>query len=137
MGKLKIQFESDQEHQVRAIESSIKLFSGYTKRETPFQLGDDTIANMDEYEMLDEEWLFDNLLEVQQENVLVEDMFLNFEDGFEMVGIDSWRHPYYTCEMESTKSVMLPLLMRPSGFEADTSKDSKRDHVSLMSLYWI
>jgi len=101
MGKLKIQFEPNQEHQVRAIESSIKLFNGYNKRKTPFQLGDDTIANMDQYEMLDEEWLFDNLLEVQQENELVEDMFLNFDDGFEMVGIDSWRYPYYTCEMET------------------------------------
>lgn len=101
MSKLKIHFESDQQHQVRAIESTVDLFKGYTKRETAFQLGDDTIANMDQYEMLDEEWLFDNLLEVQKENGLVEDMFLNFDDGFEMIGIDSWRYPYYTCEMET------------------------------------
>jgi type III restriction enzyme len=101
MSKLKIHFESDQQHQVRAIESTIGLFKGYTKRETTFQLGDDTIANIDQYEMLDEEWLFDNLLEVQKENGLVEDMFLNFDDGFEMIGIDSWRYPYYTCEMET------------------------------------
>jgi type III restriction enzyme len=101
MGKLKIHFESDQEHQVRAIESTVKLFQGYTKRETGFQLGDDTVANMDQYEMLDETWLYDNLLEVQQENGLVEDMFLNFDDGFEITGIDSWRYPYYTCEMET------------------------------------
>ena len=101
MSKIKIHFESDQEHQIKAIESTINLFKGYTKRETPFQLGDDTIANMDEYEMLDEDWLYDNLLEVQQSNKLVEDMYLNFEDGFEMIGTDSWRYPYYTCEMET------------------------------------
>jgi type III restriction enzyme len=96
-----IQFESNQEHQVRAIESTVNLFKSYTKRETPFQLGDDTISNMDQYEMLDEEWLYDNLFEVQRENGLKEDMFLNFEDGFELMGIDSWRYPYYTCEMET------------------------------------
>jgi len=101
MSKLKIHFESDQEHQIRAIESTVKLFQGYTKRETGFQLGDDTVANMDQYEMLDETWLYDNLLEVQQDNGLVEDMFLNFDDGFEVTGIDSWRYPYYTCEMET------------------------------------
>ncbi|WP_418604611.1 DEAD/DEAH box helicase family protein [Hwangdonia sp.] len=101
MSKLKIHFESDQEHQVRAIESTVKLFQGYTKRDTGFQLGDDTVANMDQYEMLDETWLYDNLLEVQQDNGLVEDMFLNFDDGFEVTGIDSWRYPYYTCEMET------------------------------------
>lgn len=101
MSKLKIHFESNQEHQVRAIESTVGLFKGYTKRETPFQLGDDTIANLDQYEMLDEAWLFDNLLEVQKANELVEDMFLNFDDGFEIIGIDSWRYPYYTCEMET------------------------------------
>ncbi|KAA5542332.1 restriction endonuclease [Adhaeribacter rhizoryzae] len=101
MTKLKIHFESDQEHQIRAIDSAIKLFNGYTKRIIPFQLGDDTIANIDQYEMLDEEWLFDNLLEVQKENRLVQDMFLNFDDGFELMGVDSWRYPYYTCEMET------------------------------------
>ena len=101
MSKLKIQFESNQEHQVQAIQSSVNLFKGYTRRETDFQMGDDTIANLDKYETLDEEWLFDNLLEVQKENGLIEDMYLNFDDGFEMVGIDSWRYPYYTCEMET------------------------------------
>jgi type III restriction enzyme len=98
--KIEIQFEK-QEHQQRAVESTVELFSGYTKRETQFQLGDETIPNMDQYEMLDEDWLFDNLLTVQKKNGLVEDMFLNFEDGFELTGIDSWRYPYYTCEMET------------------------------------
>ncbi len=101
MSKLKIHFESDQEHQVRAIDSAIKLFKGFTRRNTPFQLGDDTIPNMDRYKMLDEEWLYDNFLEVQKENNLVEDLYLNFDDGFETTGIDSWRYPYYTCEMET------------------------------------
>lgn len=101
MTKLKIKFESDQEHQLSAIESTVKLFQGYTKQEANFQLGDDTIPNLDEYEILEEEWLFDNLQQVQQENGLVEDMYLNCDDGLEVTGIDSWRYPYYTIEMET------------------------------------
>ncbi|MBW2937531.1 DEAD/DEAH box helicase family protein [Aureisphaera sp. CAU 1614] len=115
MSKLKIHFESDQEHQVRAIESTVKLFQGYIKRNleelkaSSIGLGSkatemydtDIIANIGKYEMLDETWLYDNLLEVQKDNGLVEDMFLNFDDGFEITGIDSWRYPYYTCEMET------------------------------------
>lgn len=100
--ELKIQFEPNQNHQLQAIKSSVNLFKGYTKREIPFQLGDDTIANMDTYEMLNEDWLYDNFIEVQQENDIAPiDLFLNFDDGFEMVGINSWRYPYYTCEMET------------------------------------
>lgn len=101
MSRLKIQFESDQEHQIQAIESSVNLFEGYTKKEVAFQMGDDTIPNLDPYEYLDEEWLFDNLLKVQKGNGLVEDMLLNCDDGFETVGIDSWRYPYFTLDMET------------------------------------
>lgn len=96
MSKLKIHFESDQEHQVRAIESTVNLFNGFTKREVDFQMGDDTIPNIGPHEMLDESWLYDNLLEVQAENGLIQDFQLDFDDGFELYGIDSWRYPYYT-----------------------------------------
>ncbi|MEM9339276.1 MAG: DEAD/DEAH box helicase family protein [Bacteroidota bacterium] len=101
MNKLKIQFESRQEHQIKAIQSTVKLFDGYSKQTSNFQMGEDTIPNLDRYETLDESWLFDNLVSVQQENRLVQDMQLNCEDGFEMVGIDSWRYPYYTLDMET------------------------------------
>lgn len=101
MGKLKIKFESDQEHQIRAIESTTKLFDGYSKQATNFQMGEDTIPNLDPYEILDESWLFDNLVNVQRENGLVEDLLLNCDDGFEVVGIDSWRYPYFTVDMET------------------------------------
>lgn len=101
MSKLKIQFESDQPHQIRAIESTVKLFQGFTKKQDGSWMGDDSKPNLDPYEMLDETWLFDNLLSVQRENGLVEDMYLNFEDGFELSGNNSWRYPYYTVEMET------------------------------------
>ena len=51
--------------------------------------------------MLDEGWLFDNLLSVQKENGLVEDMMLNCDDGFETIAVNSWRYPYFTLEMET------------------------------------
>lgn len=101
MSKLKIQFESDQPHQKMGIESVVKLFDGYSKQEEVFQLGDDTVPNIGQYESLDENWLFDNLIQIQRENGLVEDMYLNFDDGFETIGIDSWRYPYYTIDMET------------------------------------
>ena len=102
MSKLKIKFEDNQEHQLKAIDSVVKLFTGYGKRDTGFKMySSDTIANMDPYEMLDEQWLFDNLLQVQKENGLVEDMYLNFDDGFELLDINAWRYPYYTVEMET------------------------------------
>ncbi|MEP2670422.1 MAG: DEAD/DEAH box helicase family protein [Cyclobacteriaceae bacterium] len=101
MTKLRIKFESDQEHQIRAIESTVKLFNGFTKRESDFQMGGDTIPNLDPYEILQEDWLFDNLVSAQRENGLVENMHLNCDDGFETVGLDSWRYPYFTVDMET------------------------------------
>lgn len=102
MSKLKIKFEDNQEHQLKAIDSVVKLFDGYRQRETDFKMfSSDTIANVDAYEMLDEQWLFDNMLKVQKQNDLVEDMYLNFDDGFELVDINAWRYPYFTIEMET------------------------------------
>ena len=76
MSRLKIQFESDQPHQIRAIESTVKLFQGFTKKQDGSWMGDDAKPNLDPYEMLDESWLFDNLLATQRENGLIEDMYL-------------------------------------------------------------
>ena len=102
MTKLKIQFEADQEHQLAAIRSLVGLFEGYSRRDTGFQMfGSDTVANLDPYEMLDEAWLFDNLLKVQRANGIVEDMYLNCDDGFELTGLNSWRYPFFTVEMET------------------------------------
>lgn len=101
MSRLKIKFESDQPHQLRAIQSTVKLFDGYSKQRSDFKMGEDTIPNIGPYEMLEESWLFDNLVSVQKENGLAEDMMLNCDDGFETIGIDSWRYPYFTLEMET------------------------------------
>ncbi len=101
MSKLEIQYESDQEHQVGAIGGAISLFSGYTKKGKQSLLGDDTIANLDEFEMLEESWLYDNLIDQQTKKNLVGNLQLHFDDGFEIIGSDAWRYPYYTCDMET------------------------------------
>lgn len=101
MSLLKIKFEDNQEHQLKGINSVVKLFNGYTPRDTEFKMVYDTVANMDPYEVMDEQWLYDNMIQVQKENGLIEDMYLNFDDGFELMGVNSWRFPYYTIEMET------------------------------------
>jgi type III restriction enzyme len=102
MSNLKIKFEDNQEHQLRAIQSVVKLFNGYAKNDTEFRMyGSDTISNMDPYEIMDEQWLYDNMIQVQKENNLIEDMYLNFDDGFELLDVNSWRYPYFTVEMET------------------------------------
>jgi type III restriction enzyme len=101
MNELKIQYDSNQEHQIGAIRGAVNLFTGYTKRDKQPLLGDDTVANMDQYEALDEKWLYDNLVDVQTKGGLVGNMTLSFDDGFEIVGTDAWRYPYYTCDMET------------------------------------
>jgi type III restriction enzyme len=101
MDDLKIQYDSNQAHQVDGIESSVNLFTDFTKRATQSLLGDDTVPNMDQYEMLDESWLYDNLIEAQRKNDLVGNMKLCVDEGFEIIGSDAWRYPYYTCDMET------------------------------------
>jgi restriction endonuclease len=61
--------------------------------------GSDTISNMDPYEMMNEQWLYDNMIQVQKENNLLEVMYLNFDDDFELLYVNAWRYPYFTVEM--------------------------------------
>lgn len=102
MTKLKIVFENNQEHQIRAIDSVVNLFNGYSKRDTEFRMyGNDTVANIDPYATLEEHWLYDNMVQVQKQNGLVEDVRIDFDDGFKLGTYDSWRYPYFTIEMET------------------------------------
>jgi type III restriction enzyme len=65
--RIKIKFDNNQEHQIKAIESVVSLFTGLPKMETGFQMGDDVISNLPAYSVLEEHWLFENLLEVQKQ----------------------------------------------------------------------
>lgn len=101
--ELKFKFDPNQEHQVQAIESTVKLFDGLPRQGTTFQMGEDIVPNLPPYETLDEAWLLDNLNEVQRMNGLPEQMHLDVDDGLVLdgIGIDSWRFPVYTVEMET------------------------------------
>jgi type III restriction enzyme len=103
------QFDPNQEHQVRAIEGAVGLFEGFPRQESAFQLGDDIVPNLAPYETLEESWLLDNLntsraeMSATTNNPLPPLMTLDVDDGLvlEGTGIDSWRFPVYTVEMET------------------------------------
>lgn len=97
------QFDPNQEHQIRAIEGVINLFEGFPRQDSVFQLGDDIVPNLLPYESLEESWLLDNLNSVRLNNNFLPQMALNVDEGLVLdgAGIDSWRFPVYTVEMET------------------------------------
>jgi type III restriction enzyme len=104
MSKLKLKFESDQEHQVKAIESVVGLFEGMPQTDDSFKMaGDETIANVPPYMTLDENWLLGNVQHIQGLNNLPPSMLLDTDDG-EMVegaSLDTWHYSRFTIEMET------------------------------------
>ncbi|MFA6455296.1 MAG: DEAD/DEAH box helicase family protein [Bacteroidota bacterium] len=102
--KIHIKFEDKQEHQIRAIDSTVNLLSGLPKSETGFQLGDEIVPNLGPYAAFDEKWILANLNEVRIKNGMEENLFsLEMDEGFELedVSLDSWRYPNFTIEMET------------------------------------
>lgn len=101
--KLTLKFDPNQEHQLRAIESVLNLFEGLPENAAGFRLGDEVVPNLPPYEALEENWLLGNLIEVQRQNGLQENMMLDADDGLELegVGLNSWRYPLFTIEMET------------------------------------
>jgi len=100
---IKIKF-IDQEFQIRACESVVKLFEGFSNSVTGIQLFDDEIMpNVAKHYEFNEDWLFENLVNVQRANRITEQITLDAEDGMELEGIsnDSWRFPVFTTEMET------------------------------------
>ena len=82
--QIKFRFDPDQLHQVKAIESTIKLFDEFKGMSNEFQMGDEIVANMPANEdQLDEEWLLGNLNEVRQDNGLSRQNSLQYNEGFE------------------------------------------------------
>ncbi|MCI0691787.1 hypothetical protein L0337_07225 [candidate division KSB1 bacterium] len=66
--QLQLQFEVNQEHQLSAIESVVRLFDGLPKRSPEFSLGGEIVPNLPPHETLRESWLRENLAAVQQKN---------------------------------------------------------------------
>jgi len=103
MAKIKFKFEPNQEHQLAAIDSVIRLFDKLPQGHSEFKLGDELVPNLPSEEIFDEDILLANLNEVQRQNKLPENRRLDVDDGLvlESVGNESWRYPVFTVEMET------------------------------------
>jgi len=44
--KIKLKFEANQEHQLKAVDSIVNMFKGLPPMEVGFQMGDDIVANL-------------------------------------------------------------------------------------------
>jgi len=100
---IKIKF-IDQEFQIRACDSVIKLFEGFSSNISGIQQFDDEIMpNVARHYEFNENWLLENLVNVQRTNGITEQISLDTEDGMELEGVsnDSWRYPVFTTEMET------------------------------------
>ena len=105
--QLQIQFDANQDYQLEAVHSVVDLFKGLPRRASSFTLGDEIVSNYAEGP-LDEHWLYDNLVAVQdanRENKIPLDvsMRLDVEQGvpLEGTGNDNVRYPEFTIEMET------------------------------------
>ena len=68
-GTLRLQFDPNQPHQLTAVESVARLFDGLPLRSASF-MQEEIIPNMPPFESPNDDWLYDNLRQVQQDNGL-------------------------------------------------------------------
>ncbi len=113
MKKLKFKFDPNQEYQLEAIENVVSIFEGFPKTETGFGISDDIKPNLPMYDGLEDSWLLDNLIQVQQtfnekakargSNLIPQSFILEKDQGFmiEEVGFGSYSYPAFTVEMET------------------------------------
>jgi len=102
MAKISFKFDPDQPHQIWAIESIIGLFEGIPKQEE-LVYQDDVLPNLPEWDEIDEELLFDNLIDIQKQNGLHQNSELDIDEGAILNGLhpDIHRYPLFTVEMET------------------------------------
>ncbi len=101
---IQLKFDDKQEHQLLAVESTVRLFDELSRQDESFQLGDEIVPNMPPATVLEENWLLANLSSVRTLNGLQDPLLsLDVDDGFELDGIsnNSWRYPNFTLEMET------------------------------------
>lgn len=101
--QLKLRFDANQDYQLDAIESVVRLFEGLDRRNSDFRLSEEIVPNLPPQEALAEPWLSDNLAAVQRDAGLPEAAALLCDEGMvlEGAGSESWRHPNFTVEMET------------------------------------
>lgn len=97
-------FDPNQPHQIQPIESTIKLFDGFSTFQSENWMGDEIVPNIGQYDSFDDGWLNTNIVEVQEENKINSNpSFIHFDDGamIDVKGFESWRYPQFTIEMET------------------------------------
>jgi len=116
---IKIKFEANQQHQLRAVENAVQLFNGLPRQDTAYTLGDDIIGNLPQDESeLELSWLYDNLRTVQAafneyakdqsstSQIRNEHISLETDGGFMLEGVSrddfaSHEYPQFTFDMET------------------------------------
>ncbi len=102
---LKLQFDPNQPYQLEAVRSVVDLFEGLPRQENAAMMQAEIVPNLPPYETLAEDWLYDNLRQVQARNGLQSELLgaLAVDDGMvlEGAGYESWRYPSFTVEMET------------------------------------
>jgi len=102
---LKLQFDPNQQHQLDAVESTVRIFEGLRRGADAQMLQAENVPNLPPYESLSESWLYDNIRTIQQDNGIPTPMLgqLDVDDGMvlENAGLESWRYPNFTIEMET------------------------------------
>jgi len=102
----KLKFDPNQQYQLDAVQSVVRLFEGLPRQADADILLAEIVPNLPPYETLAEEWLYDNLRQVQQDNGITPKETiggLEVDEGMvlEGVGYESWRYPSFTVEMET------------------------------------
>ncbi|MDW8318419.1 MAG: DEAD/DEAH box helicase family protein [Anaerolineae bacterium] len=101
--KLQLKFDANQEHQLQAVASVVRLFAGLPRYDEAFRLGDEVVANLPPYQELADSWLLDNLNAVRQDNGLPPSLYLerDFGPGLPKVEDRNFSVPHFTVEMET------------------------------------
>jgi len=106
--KIEFKFDPNQDFQLEAIQSVVKLFEGLPRHTSEFALGGSIVPNLPNHDTLDDYWLHGNILNVQESNdpegkLLNRSMYLELDEGLSLEGVsyDSWRYPSFTVEMET------------------------------------
>ena len=101
---LQIKFDANQDYQLEAEESVVRLFEGLPRRGTEFRLGDDAVPNWPLDDDLPDDLLLKNVQAAQERNAItLPTMQFNLEvdEGLGLVGTHTARYPSFTVEMET------------------------------------
>ncbi len=100
---LRIKFDANQDYQIEAVGSVVRLFEGMPRRAIEFSLSDEVVPNLHPYDSLPDALLLNNLREVQEQNGLEWQLALAADSGPGLSGVmdDNHTYPSFTIEMET------------------------------------